>query len=62
MDSPENSGFDEMSGTLSMGWNMDGLQSTPGTRTQQAHGAWGTECFGSAQAFVGLGFGAHAKG
>ena len=61
MDSPENSSFDEMSCTLSMGWDVDGLETAPGTRTQQAHTAWRTDCFGSAQAFVGLGFGSDTK-
>ena len=31
MDSPENSGFDEMTSTLSVGRNVDGLESTPST-------------------------------
>lgn len=61
MDSPENSSFDEMSCTLSMGWDVDGLETAPGTRTQQAHTAWRTDCFGSAQAFTRGSLGANPK-
>ena len=61
MDPPENSSFDEVTSTLAMGWNVNGLESAAGARTELAHSARGTDCFGSAQAFVGLGFGSDTK-
>ena len=61
MDSPENSGFDEVTSTLAVGRNVDRLESATGTRTQQTHGAWGADCLTGAQAFVGLGFGSDTK-
>ena len=62
MDSPENSSFDEMSCTLSMGWDVDGLETAPGTRTQQAHTAWRTDCLGSAKGFARRSFGSDTEG
>ena len=56
MDSPENSGFNEVTGTVPMGRNPHVFQSTPRTRAQQAHGTWGADCLTGAQTFVGLGF------
>ena len=55
-------GFQKMHRTLSVWGYPHVFQSTPGTRTQQADGAWGTDCFGSAQAFAHGSFGAHTEG
>ena len=55
------SGFDEMSGTLSMGRDVDRLESATIARAQKTHGAWGSYCFGSAQAFTRGSFGAYTE-
>ena len=61
MDSPENSGFNVVHRTLSVGWNVDRLESAAIARAEKTDGARGTDCFGGAQAFVGLGFGTHSE-
>lgn len=62
MDSPENSGFNEVSSTLAVGRDMDRLESTPGSRTEETHRTRGSDRFTGAQAFVGLSLGTHAEG
>ena len=50
-----------MTGTVPMGRNMDRFESATGTRTQQAHGAWGADCFGSAKLLARGSFGAYTE-
>ena len=56
------SGFNEMTGTVPMGRNVDGLETTPSTGAEKTDGAWGTECFGSAKGFGGLSLGSDTEG
>jgi len=51
-----------MRGTLSMGWNVDRLETAAGTRTQQAHSTWGSVAIGRAKGFANASLGANAKG
>ena len=46
------SGFDEMTSTLSVGRNVDRLETATRTLAQKTHGARGADCLGSAQAFT----------
>jgi len=50
-----------MRGTLSVGWNMDGLETPASTRTQQADGAWGSIAIAGAKGLARRSFGSHAK-
>lgn len=62
MDSPENSGFDEVNRTLAMGWDVDGLETATGSGAQQADGTWGSYCFTGAKGLGGLSLGANTEG
>ena len=61
VDSPENSSFDEVTSTLSMGWNVDRLETVSGTRTELAHGAWGSDSGGFTKGLANASLGANAK-
>ena len=61
MDSPENSSFDEMTSTLSMGWNMDRLETVSRTCAELAHGAWGSYAGGLAQVFTNASLGTNPE-
>jgi len=55
------SGFNEMDCTLAVGWNLDRFQSTPRTRTEKTHGAWGTDSGGFAEGFAHTSLGSDAE-
>jgi len=61
MDSPENSSFDEMHRTLSVGRNVDTFQSITRTCAELAHGTGGSYAGGFAEVFTYRSFGSDAE-
>ncbi len=61
MDPPENSGFEKMNCTLSVGWNVDRLETPASTRTEKTDGAWGTVAIAGAKRLGRLSLGTHAE-
>jgi hypothetical protein len=61
MDPPENSGFDEVTSTLSVWWNVDRLESVAGTRTEKTDGAWGSIAIAGAKGLADTSLGSHAE-
>jgi hypothetical protein len=62
MDSPENSGFDEMHSTGSVWWNMDGLESITGPSAKETIHAWGADSLGCAKGFSDASLKADSEG
>lgn len=61
MDPPDNSSFKEVHSTLSMGWNVDRLETAAGARTELANGAWGSDTGGFTQRLTNASLGSNAE-